>query len=771
MKTEIIPIKGMHCASCASIIEKVIKKTEGVARVEVNFGTEKAKISFDPAKTAISELSKKIEPYGYSFLVSSPVSTSCSTATEIAMSESEYATHLSLNQSKEQKIQEINDLKRKVISIIPLALISTFIMGWDIGAEFGYLAAPSLIIKEFFHHLLPLFATYALFVVGNMYLLGVYRFFKTGIANMDSLIGIGTSAAYLYSFFLSAFEEPLAKYINVEQSYYDVTIVVIAFITLGKFLEARSKLKTGSAIERLLHLQEKTALVMQNGKEVQIAISEVKIGDQIMIKPGSRIPVDGVVVEGGSFIDESMISGEPMPVIKNTGDSVAAGTMNTSGAFVFEARRVGTDTFLARIIRMVEEAQGSRAPIQGLADRISAVFVPIVLVLAFITLFAWLVLGTAPLGFSFALSYGLTSFMGILVIACPCALGLATPTAIIVGIGKGAEEGILVKDAATLEQLSKATVIAVDKTGTLTEGKPQLTSLKNFSKLSDNRVISILASLEAKSEHPIASAIVSFATEKNISLLPVSQFESIRGKGLKGVIKGAEYFAGSPEFIKNLSLSFEMKDIEKEAKSGKTPILLADKERVIALILVADKLKFEARKAVAALHALGLKVIMMTGDDKNTGESIGREAGIDTILTRLLPDQKLLVIEELQKKGEIVAMLGDGINDAPALAKADVGIAMGTGTDVAIESAGITLLHGDISKLVKAVHLSRLTLRGIRQNLFWAFIYNLVGIPIASGVFFPFVGWLLSPVFAGFAMAFSSVSVITNSLRLKLKKI
>lgn len=761
--TQTYKVKGMHCASCASIIERTVKKIDGVENISVNNGTENAKISFDESKTSPDSFNKKLEPLGYSLVVP--------TADEMGMSESEHAQHLGINQTKQEKLSEIKDMKTKVMSAIPLAVFSVFVMGWEILAKYNVVYEMNGVIEEFFHHLLPLMATYILFVVGKPYLLGFYRFLRYGKANMDTLIGIGTVAAYLYSFVVTAFEDTLRPFINVDVNYYDVTIIVITFIALGKYLEARSKLKTGDAIEKLLNLQAKTALVIRDGKEIEISVNEVKHGDLIIVKPGVKIPVDGVIAEGSSFLDESMVTGEPMPVQKKVGDSVVAGTINTSGSFTFKATKVGSETLLAHIIKMVEEAQGSKAPIQALADKISSIFVPVVLVIAFITLGAWLLLGSSSLGFSQALSLGLVSFVGILVIACPCALGLATPTAIIVGVGKGAKEGILIKDAATLEKLHKVDTVIVDKTGTITKGKPTLVDIQNFSNLKDNELISILASLEKKSEHPIAHAIVNYAENKNLKLESVSGFEGIQGKGLKGSINGTEYFVGNVKLIKDLSVSFDATKIEEFTAQGKTPVILSTKEKVLGLVMVADEIKAESKKAVGDLHKLGIKVVMVTGDDERAAKYMASLAGIDEVVAHVLPQDKLEKIKELQSQGKIVAMAGDGVNDAPALAQADVGIAMSTGTDVAIESAGITLLGGDISKLVKAIKLSKITMRGIKQNLFWAFIYNIVGIPLAAGAFYPIFGWLLSPVFAGMAMAFSSVSVVGNSLRLKAKKL
>lgn len=753
----------MHCASCASIIEKILKKAEGVRSAEANYGTESVKIDFDGSRTNPEHLSAQIEPLGYSLIIPS--------AGEMGMSENEHAAHLGLNQSKKEKLAELAEMRNQIFSVIPLTIFSIFVMGWEILSQFNIVPTTPYVWKEFFHHLLPLMATYTLFVVGKPYLLGFYRFLRYGKANMDTLIGIGTLAAYLYSFVVGAFEETLRPWIDVEHAYYDVTIVVIAFITLGKYLEARSKIKTGDAIEKLLNLQAKTALVMREGKEVEIPVSQVVHGDLIVVKPAGKIPVDGVLIEGSSYVDESMISGEPIPVGKNIGDTVVAGTVNTTGSFVFKATKVGSETLLAGIVRMVEEAQGSRAPIQALADRISAVFVPIVLVISFVSLGAWLIIGTQYLGFSQALSYGLVSFVGILVIACPCALGLATPTAIIVGVGKGAQEGILVKDAATLEKLHTADTVVMDKTGTITKGKPEVVSIKSFSGQKDDELIAVLASLEKKSEHPIAHAIVSYADEKGIALSEVGGFEAIQGKGLRGVIGSIAYYAGNISLMRDLGLSFDASLIEKETAEGKTPVILATKEKVVGFVMVADAIKPEAGEAIARLHKLGITVVMLTGDNRNTARYVAAQVGIDEVVAEALPETKLGKIQELQAQGRVVAMVGDGVNDAPALAQADIGIAMATGTDVAIESAGITLLHGDISKLVRAIMLSKITMRGIKQNLFWAFIYNIVGIPLAAGLFYPIFGWMLSPVFAGFAMALSSVSVVGNSLRIKGMKI
>ena len=762
-KSKTYRVKGMHCASCANIIEKEFKKTEGVHSVEVNYGTETAKVSYDETKTNPENLSKKIEKLGYSLAVP--------TAEEMKMSPSEHAEHLGLNQTKKEKLVEIASMRIKVMSVLPMAVISIIAMFWDALGKIKVVPDMPESIKLVLFYLLPLMATYTLFIVGKPYLLGFYRFLRYGKANMDTLIGIGTSVAYTYSIVIMFFGKNISQFIDVNNSYFDITIVVITFIALGKYLEAQSKIKTGDAIEKLLNLQAKTALVVRNGEEMEISINEVIHGDLIIVKPAGKIPVDGILTEGSSYVDESMITGEPIPAEKKVGDTVVAGTINTSGSFTFKATKIGSETLLSHIVKMVEEAQGSKAPIQALADKISAVFVPIVLVLSIIALGLWLIIGTRYLGFSQALSYGLVSFVGILVIACPCALGLATPTAIIVGVGKGAKEGILIKDAGSLEELHKVSAVVVDKTGTITKGKPELISIKNFSDKAEHEFIGILATLENKSEHPISHAIVTYAKENGIKLLPINNFEAIKGKGVKAIINDIEYYAGNVKLIEDLKLKFDKATLDKETLEGKTPVILATKEKIIGAVMVADAIKPEAKDAVSALHKLGIKVVMLTGDNKNTGNYIAKLVGIDEVIAEVMPEDKLNTIKKLQAEGKVVAMAGDGINDAPALAQADVGIAMATGTDVAIESAGITLLHGDITKIAKAIRLSKLTMRGIKQNLFWAFFYNIIGIPLAGGLFYPIFGWLLNPVFAGLAMALSSVSVVSNSLRIKAKKL
>lgn len=744
-------VQGMHCASCAVIVEKTLKKLPDVDSVDVNYATETAKIQFRKGNADLSALSEAVKPLGYSLSVAG------SPANPVA----------SASDEKSEKLLALRRLQTKVLSAIPLAIFSIAVMAWEILAEFKFVAAPNEYWRTFFNAVLPIFATYSLTVIGTPYLQGLYRFLRYGVANMDTLIGLGTVAAFIYSFAVTAFEAPLKAYVDVQHKYYDVTIVLIAFITLGKFLEARSRLRTGDAIEKLLGLQARVATVIRNGTEVEVGISDVVVGDIVVVRPGSKIPVDGTVVDGSSFVDEAMLTGEAMPVEKSKGDHVAAGTLNTRGSFTFAAIKVGSETLLSQIIKMVEDAQGSRAPIQALADRISAIFVPTVIGIASLSLIAWVTIGTQYLGFTQAFSYGLVCFVAVLVIACPCALGLATPTAIIVGVGKGAKDGILVKDAGVLEKLRNVDVVVVDKTGTLTIGKPRVVSVMPQEAVAETGIVSILASLESRSEHPIAHAITTHAQEKGIALSKIEEFEAIEGKGIRATIDGVSYFAGNARLMQEIGVGFDAALIAQETKRGRTPVFLSETKKLLGVVLVADPLKKEAIEAVSELRKMQIKVVMLTGDDRNTADHIASLAGIDQVYAEVLPRDKFDKIKELQGDGKVVAMAGDGVNDAPALAQADIGIAMATGTDVAIEAASITLLNGDISKLVKAIRLSRFTMRGIKQNLFWAFSFNLVGIPLAAGLLYPVFGWLLNPAFAGAAMAFSSVSVVSNSLRLK----
>jgi Cu2+-exporting ATPase/Cu+-exporting ATPase len=754
MKKTIFNVQGMHCSSCSAIISKKISKLEGVHAIDVNFATEKAKIEFDESKVSVEKMNDEVRKLGYILH-----------DTE-TMSGMDHSQHLGLSMSKEMKEKELAEQQGKTEFVLPIALFTFVLMMWDISARTLSFVPNFPIPMELFNIITMILATVVMFWIGKPFVSGVSKFIEYRVANMDTLIGIGTLTAYLYSTIIVLLPQVRDLLQAPEYTYFDVVIVVIGFVTFGKYLEARSKQKTGEAIEKLLGLQAKTALVVRDGKEVEIPVEEVVLGDSIIVKPGQKIPVDGTIIEGSTSIDESMITGEPIPVDKKVGDVVIGATINKQGSFIFEATKVGSNTVLSQIIKMVEDAQGSKAPIQALADRISAVFVPTVLFVALLTLVAWIVVGTPIIGQTLAVSYGILSFVGILVIACPCALGLATPTAIIVGVGKGAEYGILVKDAESLELLSKVDTVVLDKTGTITKGRPEVTDIVSLdSSYNEQELLTVVASVEKLSEHPLAQAIVKSATAKNISFLQATDFIALEGVGVKANLSDKKVYIHKPE---KENSNEEIKTLQKE---GKTVIVVEVNEKVIGFIALSDTLKKEAVEAVASLHKKGIKVIMLTGDNRLAAEYIAKQAHIDTVIAEVLPQEKASKIEALQKEGGIVAMVGDGINDAPALVQAHVGIAMATGTDVAIESAGITLLHGDIQKISQAIQLSKMTMRTVKQNLFWAFIYNIVGIPIAAGLLYPIWGIILNPVFAGLAMAFSSVSVVSNSLRLKVTRL
>jgi Cu2+-exporting ATPase/Cu+-exporting ATPase len=640
-------------------------------------------------------------------------------------------------------------------------------MIWDIIGQFSLSIPKQPIPMPLFNTISFLLATIILFWVGKPYLEAVVRFIKYRVANMDSLVGIGTLTAYIYS--TTAFLFPqIRSFLSLpEYTYFDVVIVVTGFITLGKYLEARSKLKTGQAIEKLLNLQAKTALVKRGSKEIEIPISQVQVGDILIVKPGAKVPVDGIIMEGSSSIDESMINGEPLPKDKQKGDYVIGATINKQGSFTFKASKVGADTMLAQIVRLVEDAQGSKANIQNLADKISSVFIPVVLVLAIITFIVWVTAGSYFLGFTSSLSFGLLSFVGILVIACPCALGLATPTAIIVGVGKGAEKGILIKNAQSLEKLHEITVLVFDKTGTITNGKPTITDIMVLDPaFTKDTLLQLAASLEKKSQHPLASAVVEKAKVLKINLLEASSFKENEGVGVEGLIDKKTIRIRKPK-----GKDVNIPKLEKLQSEGKTVIIVEVNNKAVGAFAISDTIKEGAREVIGKLHKLNIKTVMLTGDNNKAAQYIGKQLGLDNVRAEVLPKDKSDIIKELQENGDKVAMVGDGINDAPALTQADIGIAMATGTDIAIESSDITLLGGDISKIPLAFKLSKATIRTIKQNLFWAFIYNIVGIPLAAGVLYPMFGIFLNPVFAGMAMALSSVSVVSNSLLLKRVRI
>lgn len=769
-QTQSVSVVGIHCASCASIIKRKLEKIDGVESCEVNVGTEKAQLHFDSQKVSVADMNQTIGKLGYSLIEQE---TSQKPIDHSLHEGHDMMTPISSDKSvKERKLQELQKLERHIKIVLPFIAVSIFVMVWEVGASpLGLWSQMPQIVKDFFHHLLPIFATYTLFVIGLPYLQGVLRFIKYHVANMDTLVGIGTSVAFIYSFFLSAFETQLAPFINTQHTYYDVTIVVIGFITIGKYFEARSKLKTGEAIEKLLGLQAKIATVLRDGKQIEIPIEQVVVGDIFIVKPGQKIPVDGEITEGSTSIDESMITGESIPVDKKLGDTAIGATINKQGSLQVRATKVGSDTMLSQIIKMVEEAQGSKAPIEHLADQISAIFVPVILILALLTLALWLIVGSHFMPFSQALSLGMVSFVGILVIACPCAMGLATPTAIIVGVGKAAQNGILIKSAESLQKLSSINYVVMDKTGTVTKGQPEVTDITSVSDLSKIEILQFVASLEHHSEHPLSQAVVQRSQSEKITLKHVKDFSAIEGKGLEGIIEGKKYYAGNLRLAEDFSLKANEEIVSSFTSQGKTPVIFMTDDKILGYIAIADTIKDDAKEVVSKLHAQGIKVAMLTGDHKQTAQYIAEQVGIDKVIGEVLPGDKAKEIKKIQLEGYRVSMVGDGINDAPALATADVGIAMGTGTDVAIESAGITLLGGHLSQLPKAVTLSKATMRTIKQNLFWAFFYNVIGIPIAAGLLYPFFGILLNPALAGAAMAFSSVSVVLNALRLKQVKL
>lgn len=744
----------MHCASCATIIGRTLGKLSGVAKAEASYATEKVKVEFDSAAQSLATLNTALTPLGYELAEAAPSVTSVAAATSPHHAESIG-----------------RDDVAKTYFIVPVALVFFVLMLWDIAARWFFTLPNFPVSMEVFNMISLIVATPALFWVGQPFLAAVARFARHRVANMDTLIGIGTLTAYVYSALVTLFPAVRAWLRAPEFTYFDATIVVIGFVVLGKYLEARSKEKTGEAIKQLLNLQAKTALVLRNGVEREVPLAEVVVGDTVIVKPGTKIPVDGIILEGTTSIDESMITGEPLPVDRVAGDMVVGGTMNRQGSIRFRATKIGEETMLSQIIKMVEEAQGSRAPIEKLVDQVSAVFVPTVIVLALASLAVWVLVGTQTLTLTDAFSFGLMAFVGVLVIACPCALGLATPTAIIVGVGRGARAGILIKDATTLEKLGKVTTVALDKTGTLTTGRPTLSHTEDVSGLGETRLLQVAASLESSSEHPIATAIMQKAKEYSLELLPTTGFRMLEGRGVEATIGGTAYLLGNATLLRERGIDLSAANLEEHTENGGTPVLVSDGKQLLGFLVVADSLKPETPRAIQELKALGIRPVLLTGDDARTARYIAKAAGIDEVRAEVLPEAKRDAVRSLMQSNQLVAMVGDGINDAPALAEAHVGVAMSTGTDIAIEAAGITLLHGDLGKLVRAIRLSRATMRTIRQNLFWAFLYNVVGIPLAAGALYPWTGWLLSPAFAGLAMAFSSVSVVANALRLRWAKL
>ncbi|WP_157149663.1 heavy metal translocating P-type ATPase [Brachyspira pilosicoli] len=751
-----LKIGGMHCAACSRAVERALKKTDGIEEANVNIATEKAVFNYDEKKIKYDDIVNVIVKAGYQVL-----------------GKEEDPAIVKAREIKEQKIRLIVS----AIFSIPLFYISMAPM-----VSFVKFPIPSFLV----HHINPqVFSIVAIFLCVPVMISG-YKFYTLGFPalfrgspNMDSLVAIGTTAAFSYSIYSTVLSF-MGLNPHGDNLYYESAAVIITLVQFGKYLEARSKGKTGEAIKKLMGLQPKTATIIQNGEEKEIKISDVKVDDILLVRPGEKIPVDGEIIEGYSSVDESMLTGESIPVEKSVGDKVVGASINKTGSFKFKAQKVGADTALAQIIKLVEDAQGSKAPIAHIADVVSSYFVPAVITIALISGIIWFI---ALHNFVFSL----TVFVSVLVIACPCALGLATPTAIMVGTGKGAELGILFKNAEALEVSQKINAVMFDKTGTLTEGKPYVTDIISDDK---DKLLLIAASAENGSEHPLGEAIVREAKEKNIKLLSIENFKAISGFGIETYIDNKKVLMGNDKLMNKENINIENYNsyMDKLSKEGKTPMYVAYDNKLLGIIAVADKLKKESIEAINRLHKLGIKTAMITGDNKNTANSVAKEAGIDIVFAEVLPEEKSNEVKKLQEQGFTVAMVGDGINDAPALTQANVGIAIGSGTDVAIESADIVLVKSNTNDVVTAIELSKATMRDIKQNLFWAFCYNVIGIPIAAGVLHVFrepliassIGGfltaimgkdlLLNPIFAALAMSLSSVSVVTNALRLNFFK-
>ncbi len=744
-----LPVEGMTCASCVSRVEKALNKVAGVTEAQVNLATEKAHVVFDPAATSVDQLRAAIEKAGYRV--------GAIPATMAQLAATEDATAEEIDEHDRQRQREMDSLRRKWVVSLLIGAVMMVMMYIPMGVDM-LLIAPLMLIA----------ATVVQFWAGRVFFDAAWAAAKHGSTNMNTLVAIGTGFAYGYSAFVTLWPTLALEWGFPFHLYYESAVIIIALILMGRWLEARAKKQTSAAIKALMGLQARTARVIRNGVEQDVPIATVQVGDLVRVRPGEKVPVDGIITEGRSALDESMLTGESLPVEKGANDEVIGATLNKTGSFVFRATRVGKDTALAQIVRLVEEAQGSKAPMQRLADTISGYFVPVVLVLAAVTFGIWLVFGPPP-----ALIYALTTSIAVLIIACPCALGLATPTAIMVGTGKAAENGILIRGGEVLEQARRINTIVLDKTGTLTRGKPQVTVIVpaegQSGHWSADDLLRLAAAAEVGSEHPLGEAIVARAKEQELELAPATTFESITGKGIQATVEDRVVALGNRALMEQLAVPLDglVAQADTLAQNGATPMYVAVDGIGAGLIAVADTLKPESRLAVEQLQALGLEVWMLTGDNRRTAEAIARQAGITQVIAEVLPEQKADQVQRLQAAGKIVAMVGDGINDAPALAQADLGIAIGTGTDVAMAASDITLIGGDLRTIVTAIALSRKTVGTIKQGLFWAFAYNTVLIPVAMGILYPFFNILLDPILAAAAMAMSSVSVVTNALRLR----
>ncbi|MBD2205889.1 copper-translocating P-type ATPase [Calothrix sp. FACHB-1219] len=745
MENATLKLRGMGCAACAKSIEDAIRSVPGVNECIVNFGAEQATVDYNPKKTDLQAIQDAVDAAGYAAYPLQPQNL-------LAGEDDEEKRH---------RQQESRELQRKVTLggvISTVLLIGSLPMMTGLNLPF---------IPTWLHNpwLQLILTTPVQFWCGYSFYINTWKALKRHAATMDTLIVLGTSAAYFYSLFATLLPGFFISQGLMPDVYYETAAIVITLILLGRLFENRAKGQTSAAIRQLIGLQAKTARLIRNGEEIDVPIEQVAIGDVILVRPGEKIPVDGEVVAGTSTVDEAMVTGESIAVKKQPGDEVIGATINKTGSFQFRATRVGKDTVLAQIVQLVQQAQGSKAPIQRLADQVTGWFVPAVIAIALFTFIIWYnIMGNITLA--------LMTTVGVLIIACPCALGLATPTSVMVGTGKGAENGILIKGAESLELAHQIKTIVLDKTGTITQGKPTVTDFLTVNGTANGneiQLIQLAASLERNSEHPLAEAVVRYAQSQEVTLTEARDFEAISGSGVQGIVSHQLVQIGTQRWMEELQIHTQALQPDKERLEylGKTAVWLAIDGEIQGLMGIADAIKPTSTQAIKALQKLGLEVVMLTGDNRRTAESIAREVGIKRVLAEVRPDQKAATVQAIQADGKIVAMVGDGINDAPALAQADVGIAIGTGTDIAIAASDITLISGDLQGIVTAIQLSRATIRNIRQNLFFAFIYNVAGIPIAAGILFPFFGWLLNPIIAGAAMAFSSVSVVTNALRLR----